>query len=57
MEENRILKIIIAILLPPVAAYLAVGLTKHFWINVILTLICFFPGMVHGLWLVLKDKK
>lgn len=52
-----ILKIILAIFLPPVAAFLQVGITKHFWINIVLTLIMFFPGMVHALWLVATEQK
>ena len=56
-EKVKILKIIAAIILPPVAAYLQVGVSKHFWINIILTLLGGIPGMVHALWLVLTDKK
>ena len=53
----KILKIILAIFLPPVAAFLQVGLSTHFWINIILTLLGGLPGVVHALWLVLKNKK
>jgi uncharacterized membrane protein YqaE (UPF0057 family) len=37
-----------------VAAFLTVGLGLHFWLNLILTLFFFVPGMVHALWLVVK---
>lgn len=53
----KILRIILAFILPPVAAYLQVGGTKHFWINIILTLLLGIPGVIHALWLVLADKK
>jgi len=53
----KVVKIILAIFLPPVAAFMQVGLTNLFWINLVLTLIFFFPGMVHALWLVATDKK
>jgi len=53
----KFLKIIIAIILPPLAAFLQVGATKHFWINIILTLLMAVPGIIHALWLVLTDKK
>jgi uncharacterized membrane protein YqaE (UPF0057 family) len=53
----KILKIIFAIILPPVAAFLQVGATTHFWISIVLTLLFFFPGIIHALWLVLTDKK
>jgi uncharacterized membrane protein YqaE (UPF0057 family) len=42
----------LALFLPPVAAFLKVGLGLHFWLNLILTLIFFVPGMIHALWLV-----
>lgn len=51
-----LVKIILAIFLPPVAAFLQVGLSFHFWINLVLTLFFFFPGMVHALWLVVTKK-
>ncbi len=53
----KIVKILCAVFLPPVAAYLQVGLTNHFWINIILTLLGGLPGVIHALWLVLADKK
>jgi uncharacterized membrane protein YqaE (UPF0057 family) len=53
-----ILKIILAIFLPPVAAFMQVGPTAHFWINLLLTIFTFgILGVVHALWLVLTDKK
>lgn len=53
----EIVKIICAILLPPVAAFLQVGLSLHFFINIVLTLVGFLPGLVHALWLVFTDQK
>lgn len=51
-----IIKIILAIFLPPVAAFLQVGLGMHFWLNILLTLLGGLPGMIHALWLVIKKK-
>ena len=51
-----LVKVLLAIFLPPVAAFLQVGLSLHFWINLILTFFFFFPGMVHALWLVASNK-
>ena len=53
----KIVKIILSIILPPVAAFLQVGATKHFWINIILSILFFVPGILHALWLVLTDQK
>ncbi len=52
----QIIKIILALFLPPIAAFLQVGATKHLVINIILTLLCGVPGMIHALWLVLTNK-
>lgn len=51
------LKIILAIFLPPIAAYMQVGATTHLWINIVLTICGGIPGVIHALWLVLSDKK
>ena len=49
-----VLRIVLAIFLPPVAAFLTVGIGLHFWLNLILTLLFFVPGVIHALWLVVK---
>lgn len=49
-----ILRIILSILLPPVGVFLEVGLTTQFWINVILTLFGYIPGIIHALWIILR---
>ena len=51
-----IIKIIAAILLPPVVAFLQVGIGLHFWINILLTLLGGIPGIVHAIWLIVKQK-
>ncbi len=53
----KVVKIILAIFLPPVAAFMQVGLSTHFWINIVLSLLFVLPGVLHALWLVLTDKK
>lgn len=53
----KIVKILLAVFLPPVAAYLQVKLTTHFWVNIVLTILGGIPGIIHALWLVLSDKK
>ena len=53
----NILRIVLAIFLPPVAAFLTVGIGLHFWLNLILTLFFFVPGMIHAIWLVVKKAE
>lgn len=48
------IKIIFAILLPPVGVFLEVGLGGHFWLNILLTLLGYVPGIIHALYVILK---
>ena len=53
-KTSTLLLVIIAILLPPLAVYLAQnGVKKHFWINIILCIFFWIPGVLHALWVVL----
>lgn len=45
----RVVEILFAILLPPLGVALRYGLGKHFWINVLLTLLGYIPGIIHAL--------
>ena len=47
------IKIILAIFLPPVGVFLEVGLTGHFWLNILLTLLGYVPGIIHALYVIL----
>ncbi|WP_341212714.1 YqaE/Pmp3 family membrane protein [uncultured Limimaricola sp.] len=49
-----IVRIIIAIFIPPLGVFLQEGLGKHFWINLILTLLGYIPGIIHALWIILR---
>ena len=49
-----LIRIIIAILLPPLGVFLQVGLGKDFWINILLTLLGYVPGLVHAIWIIAK---
>lgn len=56
MSENNtgldIVRIIIAILLPPLGIFLKVGIGLHFWINIVLTLLGYIPGIVHAVYII-----
>src|SRR5918994_1815503 len=51
-----LLRIIIAILLPPLGVFLQVGIGKQFWINILLTILGYIPGIVHAVW-VPREKR
>lgn len=49
-----LLRVILAILLPPVGVAMQVGFTAQFWINVILTILGYIPGIIHALYIILR---
>lgn len=53
----NILRIILAILLPPVGVFLTVGLGLQFWLNILLTLCGYVPGIVHAVWIIASRAK
>lgn len=46
----EVLILIATILLPPLGVALKHGLDRDFWINLILTLIFYVPGLVHAIY-------
>lgn len=49
-----LVRLILSVIIPPLGVFLQVGLTKHFWINVILTILGYIPGLVHAVWVITK---
>lgn len=45
-----ILVLILTILLPPLGVAMKHGLSSTFWINVILTILGYIPGIIHGIY-------
>lgn len=53
----NIVNLILAIIFPPLGAFLQVGATKHLWINIVLCVLGWVPGIIHGVWLVATNQK
>ncbi|NEO56793.1 MAG: YqaE/Pmp3 family membrane protein [Okeania sp. SIO3B5] len=51
---SALIRILIAIPLPPLAVFLTVGFGGAFWINILLTLLGGIPGMIHAIWVIAK---
>ena len=49
-----VLRILIAIFIPPLGVFLQVGIGLHFWINLVLTLLVVsFPlALIHAIWVI-----
>ena len=56
MKESTMdfLRIILSLILPPVGVFLQVGFGLHFWLNILLTLLGYFPGLLHAIWIITR---
>lgn len=54
VSSNKLLMVIIAILLPPLAVALHSGMSTPFWISLVLTLLFYVPGLIYSLYVILK---
>jgi uncharacterized membrane protein YqaE (UPF0057 family) len=51
-NERDFLRIILSVIIPPVGVFSQVGFSMHFWINIILTLLGYIPGLIHAIWII-----
>jgi uncharacterized membrane protein YqaE (UPF0057 family) len=51
---SDICKILLAIILPPVGVFLERGCGGDFFINILLTILGYLPGIIHALYIILK---
>ncbi|MEH6389319.1 MULTISPECIES: YqaE/Pmp3 family membrane protein [Pseudomonas] len=49
-----LVRLICAILLPPLGVFLQVGLGGAFWLNILLTLLGYIPGIIHAVWIIAR---
>lgn len=43
-------RVLFAILISPVGVFLTVGVGPQFWLNVLLTILGYIPGIIHALY-------
>jgi uncharacterized membrane protein YqaE (UPF0057 family) len=55
--DMDLIRIILSILLPPLGVFLQVGIGKHFWINIVLTLLGYIPGIIHAVWIIARTPQ
>lgn len=49
-----LIRLIFSILLPPLGVFLQVGIGIQFWINILLTLLGYIPGIIHAVWIIAR---
>ncbi|HEX5057296.1 MAG TPA: YqaE/Pmp3 family membrane protein [Gammaproteobacteria bacterium] len=51
-----VIRVVVAILLPPLGVFLQIGLGIHFWLNILLTLLGYIPGIIHAVWTIMRRE-
>lgn len=49
-----VIRILLSILLPPLGVFLQVGIGLHFWLNILLTLLGYIPGVIHAIYIIVR---
>jgi uncharacterized membrane protein YqaE (UPF0057 family) len=49
-----LIRIVFAFILPPLGVFLQVGFGLHFWLNIVLTLLGWIPGIIHAIYIIVK---
>ncbi|UOM35212.1 YqaE/Pmp3 family membrane protein [Acuticoccus sp. I52.16.1] len=49
-----VVRVLLAILLPPLGVFLQVGIGLQFWLNILLTLLGYIPGIIHAVWVIAR---
>jgi uncharacterized membrane protein YqaE (UPF0057 family) len=49
-----VVRILVAIILPPLGVFLQVGIGLQFWLNILLTLLGYIPGIIHAVYIIVK---
>ncbi|MBW4534064.1 MAG: YqaE/Pmp3 family membrane protein [Pleurocapsa minor HA4230-MV1] len=52
-----IINVIASILLPPLGVFLTMGVGQALFINILLTLLGWVPGVIHALWILSKKSE
>ncbi len=54
---TEIFYILLTVLFPPLGVFLRVGFGTQFWLSLLLTLLAYVPGLVHGIWLLAQTSE
>lgn len=53
-QSKDLFRIILAVILPPLGVIIQEGMNKQFWLNVLLTILGYVPGIVHAVYIIAK---
>ncbi|MEW4569982.1 YqaE/Pmp3 family membrane protein [Tautonia sp. JC769] len=50
-----LIRLLLAIVLPPLGVFTQVGIGLHFWLNILLTLLGYIPGVIHAVYVIASE--
>jgi uncharacterized membrane protein YqaE (UPF0057 family) len=53
----KLLRLALAILIPPVGVFMTSGFSATLLINILLTLLGWVPGSIHAVWVIFKQEQ
>ncbi|GMY14696.1 low temperature-induced protein lt101.2-like [Fagus crenata] len=54
MGSQTFIEVLLAILLPPVGVFLRYGCGVEFWIDLLLTLLGYIPGIIYAVYVIVR---
>ncbi len=52
----ELFRIVLSIIFPPLGVFWQVGLSGQFWLNVVLTILGYVPGVIHAIYIILTRR-
>ena len=52
-----LIRVILSVLIPPLGVFLKVGLGGQFWLNIVLTILGYIPGLIHAIWIIARSER
>lgn len=53
-QTADLIRVLLSIVIPPLGVFLQEGIGTQFWVNIILTLLGYVPGLVHAVWIIAR---
>ena len=53
----KLIRFALGILVPPIGVFLTYGVSTTLFINILLTLLGWVPGIIHGVWAIAKHEE
>jgi uncharacterized membrane protein YqaE (UPF0057 family) len=52
-----VVRVLASVVFPPLGVWLRLRFHCQFWLNLLLTLFGYIPGLIHAIWVLAKDRE